>query len=506
MDQPDDPTFRAILKNGRFRRFFASRAVSLVGDSVVATALAVSVTEQKASAVWLGGLSKVGSLTSLVPRGCGRSLMLIERSHRACDAAAGGGSELLSADLEHSLHWLDAEEGRTSEVQYYLLVRYASGVSEALAACYPVPASAAYRRYAAWDVPLGERTKALSEGRAPGPVREASVGTVARLREMLPVSVTGTLAVVAPGSVYSGIITRTGTTPSRRQEALDALLREAEQLAAEFRLPVVEVGAVCDDADQDVHEVLLARGYAPTTIGADAVLDAFYGNLDEYVASFRANRRKVLRKERQRFLAAGPVVEMLGADGLTADLVDLQLERYRRYGFSSDANAVSDRFARAAQIPGLKVLRADCETGSLGFVAFYFVAFYEDHRHGRLVPRLGAFARSDAACYFNLAYYELIVHASRLGGMRIHYGANTYDAKVLRGCRLVRLTTYFRAREPELQHVIQNAAGLRTRLEETALAEHDRPCRSPMAQSRTPRPPPAGPVSPTPAGGAGDMA
>lgn len=56
MDQPGAQSFRAVLGIGRFRRFFASRAVSLVGDSVVATALAISVTEQKASAIWLGGL------------------------------------------------------------------------------------------------------------------------------------------------------------------------------------------------------------------------------------------------------------------------------------------------------------------------------------------------------------------------------------------------------------------------------------------------------------------
>jgi hypothetical protein len=430
--------------------------------------------------------------------------MPIERFQRAHDAAAGGGIELLSADLEHSLPWLDAEEGRTSQVQYYLLARRSSGAPEALAACYPVPAAAAYRRYAAWDVLLGERTQALSEGLAPGPAREASAGAVARLRELMPVSATGTLAVVAPGSVYSGIVTRPGETPSCRQEVLHALLNEAEQLATEFHLPVVEVGAVCDGADRDVHEVLLARGYAPTTVGADAVLDAFYGNLDEYFASFRANRRKVLRKERQRFLAAGPAVGLFGADGLTADLVELQLERYRRYGYASDAAAVSDRFARAAQIPGLKVLRADCETRPLGFVAFY-----EDRQHGRLVPRLGAFARSDAACYFNLAYYELIVHAARLGGMRIHYGAYTYDAKVLRGCRLVRLITYFRAREPELQHAIRQAAGLRTRLEEAVLAKHDHR----RGDSVSTRPNAAlvpaassSPVPPTPAGEPGGPA
>lgn len=47
--------FRALFAPGPFRRFFASRAISLIGDAVVPTALALTMTELGYSPGWLGG-------------------------------------------------------------------------------------------------------------------------------------------------------------------------------------------------------------------------------------------------------------------------------------------------------------------------------------------------------------------------------------------------------------------------------------------------------------------
>ncbi|MFI1421948.1 MFS transporter [Streptomyces sp. NPDC020731] len=49
-------SFRRLLAAPRFRRFFASRAVSLLGDGVVPTALALSLTQRGVSPTWLGGM------------------------------------------------------------------------------------------------------------------------------------------------------------------------------------------------------------------------------------------------------------------------------------------------------------------------------------------------------------------------------------------------------------------------------------------------------------------
>ncbi|KAA6223790.1 hypothetical protein CP973_19355 [Streptomyces albofaciens JCM 4342] len=388
--------------------------------------------------------------------------MKVERYERIRHAAAGGAEPLLRSGLEHSLPWLEAEEGRVAPFQNYLLARGRDGTPTALATCYPIRHTSAHRAYAAWEVLLGAPTEALVEALPPGAAHDDAVNTLAKLRAGLPATATDALAVVTPGSVRPGVLTARDAVPVRE---LDALVSAVEDLSAELSLPVVEFAHVRGDAEgRRLHRVLRARGYTAVTTGADAVLDARFTSLETYFARFRSNRRKTLRKERSRFLAQAPEVRLQGPEGLTPCLVALQLARYRAYGHDTDADAVRDRFSRAARIPGLKVLRADGSDGPLGFVAFY-----EDPRARRLVPRLGAFTRDVPSCYFNLSYYELIAYAARIGGMSIHYGDSTYGAKTLRGCRLVRLTTYLRAADPALHHQLDEAARLRTTLEENQM-------------------------------------
>ncbi|MBR8642372.1 MFS transporter [Streptomyces tuirus] len=58
--------FRALFVPGPFRRFFASRAISLVGDAVVPTALALTMTELGHSQGWLGGMLAAAILPKIV--------------------------------------------------------------------------------------------------------------------------------------------------------------------------------------------------------------------------------------------------------------------------------------------------------------------------------------------------------------------------------------------------------------------------------------------------------
>lgn len=389
------------------------------------------------------------------------------------EAAAHGALAILSGDLERSLPWLEAEEGRVSAEQHYLTVGRPGAAARALAACYPIPHTASHRTYAIWEILLGGPTEALVRALPPGEEKRECEEELARLRKRLPAAVTDALAVVAPGSVHAGVVSDSRLTPERRRSACVELVNAVEELAAELCLPVVEFGHVRDDPeDRVLHQVLQERGYTGLTVGADAVLDVPWQDLDAYFAHFRSNRRKVLRKERQKFLAIRPAVSLHGPEGLTSDLVALQLDRYLHYGHQADAASVRDRFQRAVQIQGLKVLRADSEAGPLGFVAFY-----EDCLRRRIVPRLGAFVRNDTACYFNLAYYELIAHAARPGGMRIHYGDSTYGAKTARGCTLTRLTTYLRSPDADLQALLSEAGRLRTATEEKHMGIAQ-PCRS----------------------------
>jgi hypothetical protein len=374
--------------------------------------------------------------------------------HTTARRLAMSGTE--AVELERTVPWLLAEEGRITEEQYYLTK---PGL---LASCYVIPHDCVHTGYATWQMLFGQPARSLVDQVPDGDSRARTASELAELAAQLPAGATDTLAVVTPGSTRPGI---SGATTTGE---LAALVAAVENLADALSLPVVTIGNVRDErACADLAGVLHDRGYVAVTTGADAVLDVPPGDLDAYFAGFRANRRKVMRKERGRFLAAGPSVTVSGSDGLTADLVDLQLERYAQYGHQADTAAVLDRFRRAVTIPGLMVLRADGAAGPLGFVGFYL-----DRPHRRIVTRLGAFAaRDDTASYFNLAYYELISYAAAAGGFRIHYGESTYPAKTARGCRLVRLNTYFRARDPNIHRIIAEAGRIRTRLEEQQLSD-----------------------------------
>ncbi len=60
------PEFSRLLKTPVFRRFFLSRAVSLIGDAVVPTALALSLVARDASAVWLGAMMAAAILPKVL--------------------------------------------------------------------------------------------------------------------------------------------------------------------------------------------------------------------------------------------------------------------------------------------------------------------------------------------------------------------------------------------------------------------------------------------------------
>jgi hypothetical protein len=386
--------------------------------------------------------------------------------HTTADRLAVPGAQ--AAELERTITWLAAEEGRITQEQYYL-------VSDAtwpglLASCYVIPNDCVHTAYATWQMLFGQPVWYLVDRILDDASRARTATALTELATRLPADATDTLAVVTPGATRPGI-----SGANADDDTVATLVAGIEDLAATLSLPIVAIGNVRDEPDCAVlHRVLGERGYVAVTTGADAVLDVPAGDLDSYFAGFRANRRKIMRKERNRFVATGPTVAVSGSDGLTPDLVDLQLSRYTRYGHHADATAVLDRFRRAATIPGLRVLRADGVAGPLGFVGFY-----EDGPRRRIVTRLGAFARDDTACYFNLAFYELISYAANAGGFRIHYGDSTYGAKTARGCRLVRLRTYFRAADPNVQRSIARAGQIRTYLEEEQLSRANHTGRDP---------------------------
>ncbi|GAA0966519.1 hypothetical protein GCM10009555_008590 [Acrocarpospora macrocephala] len=368
-------------------------------------------------------------------------------SSPSIDAVA---ERLLERELERSAAWLRAEESRVADRQSYVTVHAEDGQAIGMAACYLVPRAGTHRAYQPAEVLLGARAEQLA--------RRGELERLAALRRIAADRCGDTLVVVAPGTA-----TASGVVLAHEQGIAETLVCAVESVARSWGATHVEFAHLqATGRDRWIAEVLDARGYADALVGANAVLDVTFPSLDAYFAGFTANRRKVLRKERRRYLDEGHRVS--AGSGLTDDLVPLQLERYLRYGFEADTHAVRDRFARARTIPGLQVVRADSPDGPAGFVACY----HDPHR-SRLVPRLGAFGGDRAGVYFNLAFYELITHAIEIGARSIHYGTHSYEAKTHRGCRLERLHTRVLALDGD-QDWLADAAALRGGLEESELA------------------------------------
>ncbi|WP_181727379.1 MFS transporter [Streptomyces sp. PT12] len=95
------PTYRAVLGIPAFRRFFASRAVSLAGDAVVPTALTLGLAERGGGAGWLGALLAAALVPKLLFLTLGG--VAADRSPKlplmAASAVVCGAAQLLSALL-----------------------------------------------------------------------------------------------------------------------------------------------------------------------------------------------------------------------------------------------------------------------------------------------------------------------------------------------------------------------------------------------------------------------
>jgi MFS family permease len=64
--EKDTSGFSRLLRTPAFRRFFFSRAISLIGDAVVPTALALSLVARDASAMWLGAMMAAAILPKVL--------------------------------------------------------------------------------------------------------------------------------------------------------------------------------------------------------------------------------------------------------------------------------------------------------------------------------------------------------------------------------------------------------------------------------------------------------
>ena len=337
--------------------------------------------------------------------------------------------------VEYSPEWLLAEQGRISREEFYVLVHDGRKNPIAGAHCMALRPGATHTTYLPREVLLGGNTERLIESLDDLEARRSGLEELAVLRESSGWPNGSVLAVAIPGSTQPGVLLRDGLPSSELTAAKEMVVNAVEVVAKMAEVETVYFANIRADQKTDLHGILKTRGYIGGISAYDAVLDVCYGSLADYFSSFNGHRARSFRRE-WRTTCKDVELSWHDSDGLTDDLIPLQLDYYTKYGHISGAETVADRFDRLRGIPGIKVIRADSHMDVIGYACCIL-----DSHMGRLVPRMGAFPGHNFS-YFGIAYYALIERAIEMRVSVIHYGTEAYEAKWRRGCRLEPLSGY----------------------------------------------------------------
>lgn len=325
----------------------------------------------------------------------------------AWQAAASGRSFFLSYP------WLrGAERTLTPDPCYLSLWHDGDAV-----ACAPAQHVVDGGGYYYYDLP---RILAESDGAA-GVLRE-------RRQELYPA-----LLAVANGMAAGLCLRQDLPGPERAaaaRAAVEALADRAESVSA----PVTGWLYLARDDDPELAASLDAAGFATGTVSAECVLPVRWGSFDDYVQSLSKKRRYVVRREAAAFENAGLRMEVGDASALTPEIAGLQAQLRAKYGHPSDLAAILRSFhqMRERLAPYVRVFTARRGGAAVGFVlVLAYDGVYYTKSAGFDYGSLGA-----DFCYFTVLFYEPVRRAIEDGTRLIHYGIDSYDAKLMRGCRL----------------------------------------------------------------------
>lgn len=211
-------------------------------------------------------------------------------------------------------------------------------------------------------------------------------------------------------------------------------------------MPVVFPEVLADD--ECLSHVLAKRGYALAAGRPVAVLDMSFRTLDDYIETLRSANKgwaRAVRHEINRYRKSGAVMEPLSArDEDLARVAELLNTHYARLNGRSPCyrpemlramydGLGDDLVARVSRAAGSNEITGACIGARSGADA--------------AIKWIGVDHRISAAnfTYFNLAYYAMVEHFSRLDVRRLWFGNAAYDAKIRRGCRLVECRVFVRA-------------------------------------------------------------
>ena len=341
--------------------------------------------------------------------------------------------------------WLRAVEGMLAPEHPYLVVED-RGAVVAVAPCQLVRDPDVYAFYSPQALLLGsdrvsELQRWLSLDRA------SRLGGLAAALRPSSERLMPALLATAPRGHRSGISYHHSLTPWERVEIARRLVEGLDELARSHGAATVAFFYLPRASDPYLEAALAAGGYAATVLAGDCTLDLRWPDFDSYIGHFRSGHRQSLMSDIRRFVQAGCTIQLGGTELLSDDLAALQVATQSKYGHVMDPARTLRWYARIrTELAGYaRVTLARRGADVLGFGLFY--------EAGReLYARAVGFDYARLArerSYFSLVFYEPIRYAIANRLRRIHYGIESYEAKMHRGCGLQTSLGWFRFHTPD---------------------------------------------------------
>ena len=332
--------------------------------------------------------------------------------------AAGWDSLLGAGDLYLSADWLETVEKWFPVPPSYLLATSPDGAPVAGVAAYvqgeTAPPSSFYRI----DEVL---LRLLGPGSAPGDDE---------LGELLPTVLCG-----GRQSCHSRLLVDRSLPDDERRRVTRRMLAELDRAADRSGAASLAFLYV-DEDDETLRSSLRDTGYTEFASGICSILDIRSSTFEEYLASFKASRRRVIREDLAKLESAGVefTVEPL-TEALVPELAPLEAAVHRKYGDPRELSASQRMLTSLARDFGDRtaISIARMRGRICGFAG---LIRWRDEIYLRHVG-FDYGLQGSIPVYFGALFYEPVRFAQRTGAARIDYSIETADAKRRRGCRQI---------------------------------------------------------------------
>lgn len=216
-----------------------------------------------------------------------------------------------------------------------------------------------------------------------------------------------------------------------------------------------------NERSEPLLSALAGAGGATAPLTVRSALDVAWGDLDGYLATLPAHRRREVRRELRRLAERGVRTEPVDPARHLDDLVRLRCLLLDKYGHAADPGAERARLGALAAAfgPALTAFAAWRDGAMLGFSLML--------RHGRswhaLLSGIDVGAEDARFVHFDTLFYAPAALAPAAGVGEISYGIGHAEGKAARGCRPATVLGHVVALIPELEPAVERACDVMAR-------------------------------------------